>query len=335
MKIIKNIAFLLASVMILSACDDEVVDYTANGIDFQSADAFIQLLTPSIELVEGVSEYDIRFVMVPGVEDIETVNVYKQFFVTPTSEESNIVLAYTYTIDDNETSTNIEESIQIADLISGIVLPTTVLLPSVETFTPGTICKLTFEVLRSDGSAANTTDEATQSVTLTFLPNPYKGTYKVTYSDYWRIESHCVAGNPCAVPDLPIDWVGSERVIGALNDTAMTKAGFWGPDDFAWGGTQYFNLGINGDMLPGDTSYRITFPLIIDGAPAELFSGNRLMTCVSDPLAFDHNRIPGQCDVMVVPDAGGPGVHRLYLTYGYFTNGSGEREFYEVLEKID
>ncbi|MCB0501127.1 MAG: hypothetical protein KDD32_00480 [Bacteroidetes bacterium] len=338
----KKFNYLLGLLMAVSffACDEEIVTYEEDAIDFQTADAYIKVVTEANELVEGQSDYSFRFIMIPGVEDIAKVNVYKKFIMGGTQEETNEVLAYSYDIDDTQLSTNIEESFRMSDLVEGIEVtdPESVLDTIVDSLVSGTICIMRFEVLRSDGSAANTTDEDAKEMRFTYLPNPFKGTYVVTYSDYWRIERQCIDPGPCPVSDLPIDWVGETRIIGALNDTALTKGDFWGPNDFAWDGEMIFYVGVNDATNPTDSSLRLTIPTEINGEPAPVFSGSRILTVEADGCgaagSFNHNRVPGQCDVMVVPDAGGPGVHRIYLTYGYFSDGSGEREFYEILQKI-
>ena len=62
-----------------------------------------------------------------------------------------------------------------------------------------------------------------------------------------------------------------------------------------------------------------------------LFSGNRALGCHTEPELFTN--VPCDGSNMLIPDDVN-GKHRMILTYGYFTDGSGLREFYEVLEKI-
>jgi len=337
MKITKYIMLLLIGAFIMTFCDEEVVGYDEEAIDFQTADAYLKVITAGTELVEGRSDYSFRFIVIPGVEDIAKVNVYKKFIMGGTQEVTNEVLAYSYDIDDSQLSTNIEADVTMAELVEGIVVtnPLSVLEAVVDSLVSGTICEMRFEVLRSDGSAANTTDEASKKMRFTYLPNPYKGTYITTYGSYWRIELQ-VDGNGDPLGEDLTNYVGQTRTIGALNDTALTHPDWWG--GFAWDGEFVFYAGVNDATNPTDSSIRVTVPVEVDGVSQPLFSGSRMMSVESDGCgaagAFNHPRVPGQCDVMIVPDAGGPGVHRIYLTYGYFTDGSGEREFYEILQKI-
>ena len=338
MKITKYIMLLMIGAFLMTSCDEEVVGYDEEAIDFETADAYLKIVTTGVELVEGVSDYSFRFIVIPGVEDIAKVNVYKQVTFGGTQEVSDKVLAYSYDIDDTQLSTNIESDVRVSELMDGIVAtnPESVLDTIVDSLVSGTLVTFTFEVLRSDGSAANTTDEAAKKIVFTYLPNPYKGTYITRYGSYWRVELQVDANGDPLGEDLT-NYINQTRTIGALNDTALTHPDWWG--GFDWAGNEFiFYAGVNDAANPTDSSIRVTIPTTIDGVSQPLFSGSRMITPEEDGCgsagAFNHNRVPGVCDQMIVPDAGGPGVHRIYLTYGYFTDGSGEREFYEILEKI-
>jgi len=114
------------------------------------------------------------------------------------------------------------------------------------------------------------------------------------------------------------DWNGEVRFIGSVDEDTYSYNDYWGL--FGWAGKSF-----NFDVDYSDNT--INAPLIVDG----LFSGNRALNCNEEPGIFEN--VPCEGSNVVVEDEAS-GKHRIYLTYGYFTDGSGAREFYEVLEKI-
>lgn len=74
----------------------------------------------------------------------------------------------------------------------------------------------------------------------------------------------------------------------------------------------------------------IHYPLEWNGA-GQLLNGAPLITCVENPADMTNVNC-GQSDYVVKDDVNGK--DRLYMSFGYFTPGSGPREFYQVMEKL-
>ena len=72
----------------------------------------------------------------------------------------------------------------------------------------------------------------------------------------------------------------------------------------------------------------IEVPIITESG---LYSGNRALSCKTDKNQFKNVPCDGS-NILIEDNVNGK--HIIKITYGYFTDGSGPREFYEVLEKI-
>jgi hypothetical protein len=114
-------------------------------------------------------------------------------------------------------------------------------------------------------------------------------------------------------------WVGATRFIGSVDETTFSYNDYWG--GFIWTGNAFH-------FRVDESDNSIEVPILVNGA---LFSGNRAMSCSINPADF--TSVPCDGSNILIPDDVN-GKHTIKLTYGYFTDGSGPREFYEVLEKL-
>ena len=300
-----NIHFLVvffALAMTFSSClkEEEPVAYQPETTLVRS-DVLTQVLvnTPVVSFQSGTASYDISFdVITPNNDEIKKVNIFKTFTDAATMEVSSEVSLITYDIPAGQTVTQIRDALTYAQLKEGITiggapLPDDDLLLGV-----GSSWELRIEPI---GASSDITFAAPGMVVAVL--SPFAGIYTVIESAYFRIG----ADNG--------GWNGTEIFIGSVDENTFSHKDQWGP--FASPGQFVFDL--NDDD---------TFTVLDD--PSQLyFSGHDMLTCQEDEAIFTN--VP--CAGSNVLERKMDGKHLIKLTYGYFTNGSGPREFYEVLEK--
>lgn len=158
-----------------------------------------------------------------------------------------------------------------------------------------------FSSQTSEGNSYTNYQTATVSVATRFA-----GRYRVVEGTYFRIG---VNRDDVAWPD--------EMTIASIDAQTYQQVEYFGAFD---GNTLYFQIG-------ADKS--ITYPATWDGV-AQTGNGEPLTTCDSNPNDLSNVTCAGS-NIAIISD---DGRDQLIMTYGYFTGGSGAREFYQVLEKI-
>ena len=138
----------------------------------------------------------------------------------------------------------------------------------------------------------------------------FAGIYRIVDMKYWRIGEDR--------DDVYASEIGNTRFIGSVDENTFSYNDYWGP--FAWTGGSF-----NFDIDFADNS--ITVPIACCG----LFSGNYATNCQEHADKLTNVPCDGS-NILEPVDA--TGKHRITLTYGYFTEGSGPREFWEILEKV-
>ena len=319
MKNLKYIMILFLCVGMLS-CEEELVTYDEE-IDLEEiaenslSSPFIKVLTSNISFVAGEESYGISFLAVaPPSADFVSVNVYKAFTDSRTAKTSEKVLLKNYPIEPVDFRDEVSDNITFAQLREGITIDGDPISENELDLGIGSSWTLSFEGVKADGSASF---EESATIVVAVL-SPFAGNYSVIESDYWRIN----------VQSGLADWTGETRFIGSINDTVFAHERIWGPSAFTWTPAAGPELAIIWDP----ETNKLSVPAEFNGVPQNYFSGNYVITC-EDDLAFFSN-VP--CDSRLEPSE--DGKHKMYLTYGYFTasgdENEGEREFYEVLEKI-
>ncbi len=301
MKHIKFLILLFILIVVGYSCtkDPEVVQYKQDGI-IKLADPFIQINTPVIAFQAGIPEYKLGLNLINGNDlKVNKINVYSIYTDAKSGKKSNEALL---TILDGGAVNKIEilKSIKYADLKKGLTVNGAALPDDEKLLAVGSGWKLRFEGETSTGNV-----DLPGNINLGVLSR-FAGNYKVIFSDYYRI------GVKTAT------WTGETRFIGSVSDTRFSYNDYWG--NFAWGGKS-FHFDVN------FATNKITVPITPNG----LFSGTRGISCDTDaPLFVEY---PCASYNALVPNEV-TGKHMIKLSYGYFTNGSGPRAFYEILEKI-
>lgn len=305
MKILMNKAFYLAVFTLIAlACEeDTVMDYNDGSPTFQNvADPYLQIQTPVIGFQAGTESYPFAVnVINPDNElQLKEVKVYSVFTNAETGSESNEALLGTLPVEG--ANRNVVEGLwDYSQLKAGITVDGAPLPDDEEQLKVGSGWNLRFEGVTESGKAVRLKGNINVAVL-----SKYAGIYKVTKSEYFRI------GVSTA------EWTGQTRFIGSVDEDTFSYNDWWG--NFAWTGSQ-FNFDID------FTTNKIKVPIPVDG----LFGGNRALDCAVEPQTF----MVFSCTNtnMLIPDEV-TGKHVIRLTYGYFTDGSGPREFSEELEKV-
>lgn len=274
-------------------------DKTA-AINQQVLDPYLQVTTGFVSFTPGTPEYSIGFNVINGVKAINKVNVYTTFKDAGSGLSSNEHLIGTYNVTDPY-RTIITDKLTYAELKDGLTVNGQPLPASDEDVVPGSGWTYRFEGVNQSGEPVSLLG----AINMVF--SKYAGLYKVIESKYYRIGV------------LTAEWTGQERFIGHVDDVTLSYNDYWG--SFAWAGAS-FNFSID------PTTKAITVPILTSSG---LFGGNRAINCKTDKGLFKN--VPCDGSSILVEDEV-TGKHKIYLTYGYFTDGSGPREFYEVLEKI-
>lgn len=168
---------------------------------------------------------------------------------------------------------------------------------------------LTYVSTTSEGNKfVNSANTASTSVS---VATRLAGVYEVVESTYWR---------------LGVDnghWNGAERIIKSVNATTYLHEGF-GPFEYAdFEDAAKFYITVNADNT---TDY----PAIFEGFKVT-GRGDYLITCEANPADMTNAPCDATSNHVVLDNVNGKDM--IYMTYGYMIDGSGPREFYEVLRR--
>jgi hypothetical protein len=164
--------------------------------------------------------------------------------------------------------------------------------------------------LRYVATTSEGTVHANAKTTKIAVGTRFAGTYKVIDSNYWRIS---VSNG---------GWNGDIRVIESVDATTYRYVDYAGLFQSV-ANTHYFTIDANGV---------VNTPLTYEGN-VQLLNGQPLINCTSNPsdMALSCG-YAGPQNTVTKDDVNAK--DRIYRTYGYYTAGSGPREFYEALERV-
>lgn len=304
MKNIKIFNFIIAALLLgFSACtiDPEIVEYDeTNTQNLAVGQPYVQVVTPVIAFQAGTANYALKFNTIHSLKKLASVNVYSTFKPAGSTTTSNEALFKSYTVT-ADAKNALSSTITYADLKNGLTFGGQPLPANELDLAIGSSWTMRFEGVLTNGQKIDLPGSINVAVLSRFA-----GLYKVVNSKYYRIG--VLTGN----------WNTEERYIGSVNAETFSYNDYWGY--FPWAGKSFrFKLNANNT---------IQVPIITgDG----LFSGTYAINCTDNADKFAN--VPCEGSNLLVPNDA-TGKHKLYLTYGYFTDGSGAREFYEELEKI-
>ncbi len=240
-----------------------------------------------------------------GRTQTTSIDVYKSFTNGITKKTSNEELLTTISIDDTTIGTNADFSYSFTyeDLISGLTIEGTPLPTEDSELNIGDFWTLKYVASTTEG-----TQNVNSNITKVSVGTRYAGVYKCIDAEYWRIG--VLNGTESSWP--------SETIIESVDATTYRVVEYFG---LFSGNVFYFQIDSNGII-----SYPDETP---EGDP-QLGNGQPFITCQSNPNDMTHVKC-GSSNLVENDDVNGK--DKLYMSFGYYTSGSGPREFYQVMEK--
>lgn len=305
----KKIKFLVLSVLVMSAfmsCVDDDNDELTGGA---LTGGLVNLTNPSVGYVVGNNAtYTLFGTVLQTTNATTNIDVYKSFtsVTDGTSEEvfhTSIPISNTTP---GETA-DFSFSVTYEDLIAGLTLNGSPLPASDGELNIGDGWTIRFLSTTSDGGEVMNSSTALISVGTRFA-----GKYATVEALYYRIN---------VLTYTEADWPDVTE-IQSVDATTYRVVEYFG----AFNGNEwYFQI---------DENDKISYPDETPDGDAQTGNGQPLVTCQSNPSYFADDGLPCGADANVVVRDDVAGKDRLYMTYGYFTSGSGPRTFWQVMEKI-
>ena len=307
MKITKIFSYLLALTLVVS-CDDieDVVTTTEGGL--------VEIQTASINYVVGnTGPYTASIKIMQGAVKTNKVEIYKSFnsgdasseevlytTITPTTTDASTVSTFDFTFDD------LRDGLQI----NGGALPATD-----GEYTIGDNWAFRVVATVDDGRQV----QQNRNIKVT-VATRFAGKYKAIDAVYGRNTTSSGGGIEWFYTED--DWP-AETVIESVDAITYRILEYMGPFD---GNEWYFQV--------DPATLEISYPEFVPGTEdAQTGNGQPFITCSTNPGDFaDMGLDCASSNKVVLDDV--EGKDRLYMTYGYYTAGSGPRTFYHVLEKI-
>lgn len=312
-KLLYILAFL--ALIVPFACDNKDDVLTENALE----GGLINPSTTSVNYVVGDgAAYSFDLVLNHGKTSqsaISKVELYKSVFrgavafSDPEKEGdsiparwSNEILEETINIADSNTKNISATPLNYASLILDLLINGEALPASDGEMNIGDYFNFRIENTLGDGRVVEQAYDIKIAVSTRFA-----GKYRLAEGAYWRIGELSDEGS----------YWPAETLIESVDAKTYKMNGL-----AAWADNElYFQIEDDGS---------ITYPEKWNGK-AQILNGNPLITCLTNPSDMTHVH----CDntnFIVKDDV--DGKDRLVMSFGYYTSGSGPREFYQVMEKI-
>jgi hypothetical protein len=303
MKSINKIFLIFASVvLIIGSCikPDNITPTVAEG-------GVLEVMTPALNYVVGDMSkiYTVEFRVLQGEIKTTKVDVYLTFTTVDTAATNPVSNEILFTtIDVTEQTTHFETfDVTFPELIAGLQIDG-VSLSSVDTeYQIGDTWNMRLVSTTSEGNVHENYAGVSMAVS-----TRYAGSYKCIKGEYWNPS----LGNYYHTGDWP-----EVTLIKSVDAITYQVVEYIGPFD---GNTWYFQ--VNDGV--------ISYPLEWAGA-AQLLNGQPLITCQTNPN--DLINVCGEPGANTVVNDDVEGKDQLIMALGYYTAGSGPRQFYQVLEK--
>ena len=306
MKHIKYIVLLICSVSTLISCiDDDNDELTGDA----KTGGLISLNNAAIGyVIASESTYTASGNIFQGTVQTTTVDVYKSFTDAVTGKTSEEVFLTSIPVTTTEVGKNatFEFSFTYEDLIEGLTLDGNPLPSSDSGLNIGDSWSLRYAAKTSDGDLSFNSNTTKVSVGTRFA-----GIYRTIDASYYRIG---------VLTSTTSDWP-EEIIIESVDADTYRVVNYFGNFD---GNEWYFKI----DEATGKISYPDETP----SGDAQLGNGQPFISCASSPNDMTNVPCGDVTDRIELDEVNG--ADKLYMSFGYFTSGSGPREFYQVLEKI-
>lgn len=301
MKTIKYIFIAMFSLALATSCTDDDNDELTGGAQ---EGGLVTLDAAAIGYVVGNDgTYTASGEVYQGLEKTIAIDVYKTFTDSETGDSTEELLFESISLSDIQQGSANDFSIQFKyeNLIEGF--------PSIPT-TDSDLNIGDFWMLRFVSTLQDGTQVTNASTVKVSVGTRFAGIYKTVEAEYWRIG---------AGPTTEGSWP-DETVIESVDATTYRVVEYFGLFN---GNTWYFQI---------DENDKITYPDETPDGDAQLGNGQPFITCESNPADMTNVPCGSETNIVIRDDV--DGKDRLVMTFGYFTAGSGPREFYQVLEKL-
>ncbi|MGD9978590.1 MAG: hypothetical protein AB7S54_11740 [Bacteroidales bacterium] len=295
----------LAPLFFVQCADDDDMDNFSDGA---KAGGLMDVLTPSINYVVGNNAaYNFSSKVYQGKVKTTKLYYYKSFYSVADdtvggSPYSNEVLAETVSISEQVTHQIVSSNYLYSDLISNLTLNGAALPTADNDLNIGDAFYFRIVAELEDGRQV---EQATR-VKLT-VSTRYAGKYRTTYGEYFRLG---------VLTYTTGDWP-AELVIESVDAITYKQVEYMSAFE---GNTLYFQI------VDGKISYPLTW-----GGVAQVLNDYAIITCADNAADMTHVHC-ATSNYVINDDVNGK--DRLIMSIGYYTTGSGPREFYQELEKI-
>ncbi|RTY93095.1 hypothetical protein EKM01_03065 [Flavobacterium sp. RSP46] len=249
-------------------------------------------------------KYPVKVTVFQGDVTTTKIEIYKSF-TNVAGVKSNEILFRTIDLPTTPKNQTIDFTVTYNELKTGLTVGGQPLPTDDSLLKIGDAWTLRYVTTTSESNVHNNSKSTKVAVGTRFA-----GTYKVIDSNYWRLG---VSNG---------GWNGGIRVIESVDATTYRFVDYAGPFQAATN-THYFTI---------DASNVVKTPQTYKGA-VQLLNGWPLINCTSNPIDMKLScGYSGPQNTVTKDDVNSK--DRIYRTYGYYTGGSGPREFYEALERV-
>ena len=308
MKKMKKFKYIILSLFVISAlnsCIDDDNDELTGDAD---TGGLVTIKNESVSIgyvVGNDATYTASASVSQGVIKTNSIDIYKSFTDSQTGVVSNEVLfeSKEFTSVVSGINNDFDTSFKYENLIDGLTLDGDPLPTSDVALNIGDFFTLRYAANTSTGNLNYNASKTKVSVGTRFA-----GTYNVIDKAYWRI----------GVLRDDVEWP-TQMLIESVDANTYRVVEYFG----AFSGNEYY--------FQIDANDRITYPAETPSGDAQTGNGQPITTCELN--ASDLANVP--CGAVSNYDERDDlgGKDKLFMTFGYFTDGSGAREFYQVLEK--
>lgn len=249
-------------------------------------------------------KYPVKVTGFQGEVTTTKIEVYKSF-TNVAGKKSNEILYKTITVAETPKNQVTDFNVTFNELRAGLTVNGSPLPSDDSLLVIGDAWTLRYVTTTSNGDV-----HENSKTTKVAVGTRFAGTYRVIDSNYWRLG---VSNG---------GWNGDIRVIESVDATTYRFVGYAG--GFAnVTNTHYFTISPAGV---------VNTPQTYKGA-VQLLNGQPTINCSSNPTDMAKScGYAGPQNTVTKDDVNNK--DRIYRTYGYFTAGSGPREFYEALERV-
>lgn len=301
MKTLKYLFIAMFSLTLATSCtEDDNDELTGNAIE----GGLVDLDAAAIGYVVGNDgTYTASGEVYQGESKTTSIDVYKSFTDSQTGTTTEEILFEEINFTDIQQgfSSDFSFNFKYEDLVEGFSS-----LPASDAdLNIGDFWTLKFVSTLADG-----TQVTNSAVVKVSVGTRFAGVYRTLDALYYRIG--VLTADESSWP--------AETVIESVDATTYRVVDYFG---LFSGNEWYFQI---------DENDNITYPDETPSGDAQQGNGQPFITCSAN--AGDLTNVPCGAGTNIVIRDDENGRDQLVMTYGYFTAGSGPREFYQVLEKI-